>query len=69
MDSKGDVRNDAQDNVQNYQFLVEELLKTHPEEKKVKQLMQLLGMQYTDNSIDRLTEVLTFNPRNNKGHS
>ncbi len=60
---------DTDSSVQSYQQLVEELLKPHPEEKKVKQLMQLLGLKYTDNSIDRLSNVLAFNPINRKGQS
>ncbi len=47
----------------NYKRLVDELLKETSDEKLVKDLMQKLGMQYTAEKVDRLTEVLAFNPR------
>lgn len=58
---------DTETSIQNYQLLVKELLKTHPEEKTIKQLMLSLGLKYSSKSIDRLTEVLAFNPLNKKG--
>jgi hypothetical protein len=53
-------------NMQNYQRLVSELLKSEPEEKKIKRLMQSLGLTYTEKHIDRLSTVLAFNPLNKK---
>jgi hypothetical protein len=47
----------------NYKRLVDELLKETSDEKLVKDLMHKLGMQYTAEKVDRLTEVLAFNPR------
>lgn len=57
---------DAQTNIQTYQQLVQELLKADPEEKRIKHLMQLLGLKYTEKHIDRLTDVLAFNPLQKK---
>ena len=57
---------DTQSNMQAYQRLVQELLKAEPEEKQIKHLMQLLGLKYTERHIDRLTEVLAFNPLHKK---
>ncbi len=45
-----------------YQQLVQELLRPQVNEKKIKQLMQKLGLKYSTQSVDRLSEVLAFNP-------
>ncbi|MBY0314338.1 MAG: hypothetical protein K2Q26_02380 [Bdellovibrionales bacterium] len=45
-----------------YERLVEELLKKAPDEKLVKTLMNDLGIDYTDHSIDRLSAVLAYSP-------
>jgi cbb3-type cytochrome oxidase cytochrome c subunit len=55
-----------QSNMQTYQLLVQELLKSEPEEKKIKRLMHDLGLPYTAEHIDRLSTVLAFNPLTKK---
>lgn len=57
---------DAQSSMQNYHLLVKELLKSNPEEARIKQLMETLGLSYTEEHIERLTRVLAFNPLNKK---
>jgi hypothetical protein len=57
---------ETQSSMQTYHLLVKELLKSNPEEKKVKDLMEDLGLTYTTEHIERLTRVLAFNPINKK---
>lgn len=49
--------------ISNYKNLVDELLKDTPNEGVVKKLMATLGIPYSKNSVDRLSAVLSYNPK------
>lgn len=59
----GLVKKEKNQILTSYKRLVDELLKETSDEKLVKNLMQMLGMEYTTEKIDRLTAVLAYNPR------
>ncbi len=45
-----------------YEQLVDELLKTDPDEAVVKNLMDQLQLKYSTNNIERLSAVLAYSP-------
>ncbi|MCB9073869.1 MAG: hypothetical protein H6623_09620 [Bdellovibrionaceae bacterium] len=45
-----------------YKQLVELLLAKKQDEKLIKDLMFRLGIEYKENTVDRLSTVLAFNP-------
>lgn len=49
-------------NVEIYRELVYELTKEKSDEKLVKKLMEKLGLKYSKERIDRLSQVLAFTP-------
>jgi hypothetical protein len=53
---------DSSQNVEIYRELVYQLTCDTTDEKKVKTLMQKLGLKYSTERIDRLSEVLAYTP-------
>ncbi len=50
-------------NVEIYRELVYELTRDTSNEKKVKKLMEQLGLKYSEERIDRLSQVLAYTPQ------
>ena len=58
----------AAQNVEIYRDLVNELTSDSTDEKKVKKLMNQLGLKYSTERIKRLSQLLTYSPSSqNKG--
>lgn len=51
-------KNSSQSKMESLEFLVEEMLKEHPEEAFVKSAMKEIGLTYSDDPIERLNVVL-----------
>ena len=46
------------ESVETYEHLVEELLKDEPAEKRVEDLMKKIGLDYTQDPLQRINQVL-----------
>ncbi len=46
------------ENIETYEHLVEELLKDQPEEKRVESYMKKVGLDYTQDPLKRINQVL-----------
>ncbi len=42
------------------ELLIDELIKDQPDQKLVKNLMSKIGMKYSANGIDQMSQILTF---------
>lgn len=60
--SSPDRHSHTAQNVEIYRELVTELTCDTTDEKKVKKLMQQLGLRYSTEKIERLSEVLAYSP-------
>lgn len=58
------MKNHHQDVLTIYKQLVDHLLSNSKNEKKIKELMEALGIEYKESQVDRLSAVLAFDPRN-----